>query len=62
MIPVTNFAVSVTRKHKPMPITVGIAAAASVHFMLPDSFLIVISVVEHGQCIKENSITLIAVT
>jgi len=41
-------------KQSPMPQAVGIIAAAAVHFRLPVSFLIVISVVEQGQCIKEK--------
>lgn len=38
-----------TRKHRSIPIPVGIRRAAAVHFKLPLSFLIVISVVEQGQ-------------
>lgn len=41
---------------------VGNKNASAVHFRLPVSFLIVISVVEQGQCISENSMVLMAVT
>ena len=42
--------------------TVGKAIENSAHLMLPVSFFIVIQVVEQGQCIREKSITQIAVT
>ena len=45
-----------------IPISVGMTAARSVHFILPVSFFIVIKVVEHGQCIREKMIVFIAVT
>ena len=44
-----------------IPVTVGSAAARAVHFKLPVSFLMVRSVVEQGQCIREKSIVLMAV-
>ena len=44
-----------------MPQIVGIRRDTPVHFQLPVSFLMVIRVVEQGQCISENSIMLIAV-
>ena len=44
-----------------MPIAVGRAQASRVYFRLPVSFLIVITVVEQGQCISENRIKQIAV-
>ncbi len=44
-----------------IPKNVGIKNASAVHFRLPDSFLIVIRVVEQGKCIKQKSITFIAV-
>ena len=44
------------------PKVVGNRAATSVHFMLPVSFFTVMSDVEQGQCISENSSTHIAVT
>ena len=47
--------------HTAMPITVGTRNETADHFQLPVSFFIVIIVVEHGQCISENSIMLIAV-
>ena len=37
-----------------IPVTVGSAAARAVHFKLPVSFLMVRSVVEQGQCIREK--------
>ena len=49
------------RKHTANPVIVGIRKANIVHLMLPVSFLIVISVVEHGQCIREKSAVLPAV-
>ena len=45
-----------------IPNTVGSAAANAVHFKLPVSFFMVISVVEHGQCIRQKIIKHIAVT
>lgn len=57
-----SFAMHVTRKHKTIPVTVGIANASAVHFTLCVSFLIVMHVVPHGQCMSENSITHTAVT
>ena len=50
------------KTQKTTPNTVGNSAERSVHFILPVSFFIVIRVVEHGQCISENSITFMAVT
>lgn len=50
------------KKHAEIPIRVGTANAARVHFMLPVSFFTVKSVVEQGQCIREKRITFIAVT
>ena len=50
------------RKHSMSPHTVGMIAAAAVHFQLPLSFFIVRQVVEQGQCIRENTITHRAVT
>ena len=47
--------------HKLIPVSVGIKADKTVHFKLPVSFLIVMSVVEHGKCISEKSIVHIAV-
>lgn len=47
--------------HIAMPATVGITAAKAVHLKLPVSFFIVISVVEHGQCISEKIIVQIPV-
>lgn len=44
------------------PITVGKIKETKVHFMLCVSFLMVIQVVEQGQCINENSMVQIAVT
>lgn len=44
-----------------MPAIVGITAANAVHFKLPVSFFIVISVVEQGQCIREKIIVQIPV-
>ena len=44
-----------------MPIMVGVIKDISIHFLLWVSFRIVKQVVEHGQCIKENNIVLIAV-
>lgn len=44
-----------------MPITVGIAAARAVYFILPVSFFIVRSVVEQGQWKSEKIITFTAV-
>lgn len=51
-----------TIKHIQNPQTVGTNIESRVHFSLPLSFLIVRQVVEHGQCIKENNITHIAVS
>ena len=48
--------------HITIPITVGIKNEAAVHFQLLVSFLIVRSVVVHGKCKSEKSITFIAVT
>ena len=44
-----------------IPKNVGIKNASAVHFRLPDSFLIVIRVVEQGKCDNENIIKQIAV-
>ena len=48
--------------HSAIPITVGMTADSSVHLMLPVSCFIVSRVVEHGQCISENSIVQAAVS
>jgi len=50
-----------TAAQQPIPNSVGRRKAIIVHFMLPLSFFTVISVVEQGQCISENSITHTAV-
>ena len=55
-------AVPATRKQTNIPIIVGTAKEIAVHFKLFVSFPMVIQVVEHGQCIKENSIVHIAVS
>ena len=44
-----------------IPVTVGRRRHRAVHFKLPVSFLMVRSVVEQGQCIREKSIVLMAV-
>ncbi len=51
-----------TQKQTVTPITVGKIKETKVHFMLCVSFLMVIQVVEQGQCINENSMVQIAVT
>lgn len=38
-----------------IPKNVGIKNASAVHFRLPDSFFIVIRVVEQGKCIKQKA-------
>ena len=43
------------RKQKVRPQMVGTRQAAAVHFQLPVSFFMVQSVVEQGQCIRENN-------
>ena len=48
-------------KQRAIPQAVGISAANTLHFILPVSFFMVISVVEHGQCISEKVIVHIAV-
>ncbi len=45
-----------------MPVAVGTAKEIAVHFRLCVSFLIVKQVVEHGQCISENSMVQTAVS
>ena len=45
-----------------IPQTVGSAKASKVHFVLPLSFFILISVVLHGKCKSVNIITLIPVS
>ena len=42
--------------HTAIPASVGTRADTPVHFQLCVSLRIVSSVVEHGQCIKENNI------
>lgn len=49
------------RKHTNIPVSVGMAKAATVHFLLCVSFFNVMQVVEHGQCIMENSMVQTAV-
>ena len=44
-----------------IPVTAGTKKDTIAHFQLLASFFIVKSVVEQGQCINENNITLIAV-
>lgn len=56
-----SLAINVNRIQMIIPVTVGSAAARAVHFKLPVSFLMVRSVVEQGQCIREKSIVLMAV-
>jgi len=58
---VNNRAVFANIQQTKIPITVGTIKEIAVHFMLCVSFLIVRNVVEHGQCINENNIVLIAV-
>ena len=60
-MPLTSLAKAVNMKQLPTPITVGTSAEIIVHLILCVSFFIVNIVVEQGQCIKENSIMLIAV-
>ena len=57
-----SLAMPANRMQAHMPIAVGRAAASPVHFQLPVSFLMVSGVVEQGQCMSENSMTLMAVT
>lgn len=45
-----------------MPVSVGTKNETTVHLRLSVSFLIVINVVEQGQCISEKSITETAVS
>ena len=56
-----NLSAFATVAHIIIPMAVGIMNDKNVHFKLPVSFLIVRQVVPHGKCIKENSITHIAV-
>ena len=58
----TSRAPFATRAQDARPAAVGSANAAAVHFQLCDSLRMVIHVVEHGQCISENSIVHTAVT
>ena len=51
----------VKRIHASIPAAVGINAAKKVHRQLLVSFRMVRSVVEQGQCIKENNMKFIAV-
>lgn len=51
-----------TQKHTIIPTAVGRTNEIKVHFMLWVSFLMVMQVVEQGQCINENSMVQIAVT
>ena len=60
--PPTSRAKAVKKIQAPTPAAVGSAAARAVHFQLPVSLWMVMRVVEQGQCIREKSITLIAVT
>ena len=48
--------------HRHTPNAVGSSAETSVHFTLPVSLRIVSSVVEHGQCIMQNSMAFSAVS
>lgn len=59
---ITSSAARDTRKQNSIPVTVGIRKAAAIHLTPPVSFRIVRSVVEHGQCMRENSIVQTAVT
>ena len=54
-------AVPATKKQTSIPTTVGTANETAVHLKLLVSFAIVIQVVEHGQCIRENNIVHTAV-
>lgn len=56
-----SLATEVNMKHAANPIIVGTSMETAVHLRLCVSFFMVRQVVEHGQCISENSITLIAV-
>ena len=58
----TSRAPFATRAQDARPAAVGSANAAAVHFQLCDSLRMVRHVVEHGQCISENSIVHTAVT
>lgn len=49
------FSAKLAEKHKIIPRSVGIKAAAIVHLRLPLSFFIVINVVAQGQWKSENS-------
>lgn len=51
----------VNRKQTMIPVTVGTRKEAIVHFTLWVSCFMVRQVVEHGQCIRENSMVLTAV-
>lgn len=50
-----------TKKQHIIPHTVGNTTETAAHFRLPVSFFMVKHVVEHGQCIRENSTVQIAV-
>ena len=57
-----TFAITFIAVHTIMPSIVGKRNETSVHLRLWLSFFIVMSVVEHGQCISENTIAQSAVT
>lgn len=44
-----------------IPVSAGIKMDSKAHLLLPVSFFMVKTVVKHGQCIKANNITQIAV-
>ena len=60
-MPLMSLAKVVNIKQLPTPIIVGMSAEISVHLALWVSFFIVSRVVEQGQCIRKNRMTLIAV-
>ena len=59
---VISFAKFANIKHEAMPIIVGTNTETIVHFQLPVSFFIVSRVVEQGQCMREKSMVLMAVS
>lgn len=56
-----NLVTCVIRMQRNIPMIVGSIKANNVHFKLPVSFFMVISVVEHGQCISVKIIIFTAV-
>ena len=60
-IPINALAAKLNSMHMTIPVIAGTAAETAVHFRLPVSFFMVMTVVAQGQCMSENRIKHIAV-